>query len=241
MAFIGLETSQIPRISIGTSPFIGAGQFGRLGLVWRSKFLQNIAEMAKLMIFSCDQGAKGVEAIPAGHILPAAMVTRQKHPDFTILGSTLWESKTNYFLIDELIDSDAKIIFLHGSISDQRDLALIKPLLAKIRAGGKIPGMATHYPARTIPFINENKLDCPAILLPFNLSGEFMGDQRHVEELVDSLDYFFVAMKPLAAGKIPPNQAFPYLGEHNISAVTVGMVSEEEISETVSEAKKIFK
>ena len=68
-----------------------------------------------------------------------------------------------------------------------------------------------------------------------------MGNQKAVEKLVDSLDYFFIAMKPLAAGKISPKEAFPYLGEHNISAVTVGMVTEEEILETVTEAKKVFK
>jgi len=47
-------------------------------------------------------------------------------------------------------------------------------------------------------------------------------------------------MKSLATGKIPPNKAFPYLGQHNISALTIGMVSEEEIIETVTEAKKVF-
>ncbi|MFX1293728.1 MAG: hypothetical protein ACFFD2_02545 [Promethearchaeota archaeon] len=241
MEFIELESSQIPRISIGTSPFIGAGQFGSLGLIWRSTFLQNAELMIKLMLFSYKQGAKGVEAIPTGQILAASLQVKQIQPDFTILGSTLWESRVNYFLIDELITADAKIIFLHGSISDRRDIKLISVLLSKIRAAGKIPGMATHYPVQTINFIHQNQLDCPAILLPFNVNGEFMGDQKAVEELVNSLDYFFIAMKPLAAGKIPPKKAFSYLGEHNISAVTVGMVTEEEIIETVTEAKKVFK
>ncbi len=240
MDFIELESQQIPKISIGTSPFMGAGQFGQLGLIWRAEFLQNADKMANLMILSYKVGAKGVEAIPAGQILDAAMRAREKNPDFTILSSTLWESPANDYLIGKLIAVDAKIIFLHGSISDQRNINLIRPLLSKIRAAGKIPGMATHYPHRTIPFIHENKLDCAAILLPFNLRGEFMNDQKGVEQLVDSLDYFFVAMKPLAAGRIPPKKAFPYLGEHNISAVTVGMVTEDEIIETVGEARKIF-
>ncbi|MFX1298866.1 MAG: hypothetical protein ACFFD2_28905, partial [Promethearchaeota archaeon] len=232
---------KIPLISIGTSPFMGAGQFGSLGITWRATFFQNAELMANLMIFSYIQGAKGVEAIPTGQILTAGLQVKQKYSDFTILGSTLWESRINDFLIDELINADAKIIFLHGSISDRGDLKLIQTLLSKIRVAGKIPGMATHEPLQTINFIHQHKLDCPAILLPFNLHGAFMGNQKAVEELVDSLDYFFVAMKPLAAGKIPPQKAFPYLGEHHISAVTVGMVTEEEIMETVTEAKKVFK
>ncbi|TFG05209.1 MAG: hypothetical protein EU536_02560 [Promethearchaeota archaeon] len=240
MSYIELESKQIPRITIGTSPFMGAGQFGVIGSVWRAEFFQNAEKMAQLMIHACNQGAKGVEVIPAGAMLDAAVLAKKRCPDFAIIGSTLWEHIGNYFHIDDLVKVDSRIIFLHGSISDNRELTLIKPLLKKIRLAGKIPGIATHYPAVTIPFIHQNKLDCPAILLPFNLRGAFMGDQRAVEELVDSLDYCFVAMKSLAAGQIPPTKAFPYLGEHNISAVTVGMVSEEEITQTVSEAKKVF-
>jgi hypothetical protein len=240
MDFIQLESESIPKISLGTSPFIGAGQFGQLGQIWRLEFLHNAEKMAKLMIKCYENGAKGVEAIPAGRILDAISLAKGIYPDFTVLSSTLWESPANHYLIDKLVAADAKIIFLHGSISDQRDINLIKPLISRIRDAGKIPGIATHYPHRTIPFIHNTKLDCPAILLPFNIKGQFMGEQTTVEQLVDSLDYFFVAMKPLAAGKIPPKKAFPYLREHNISAVTVGMVSEEEIIETIAEAKKIF-
>ncbi len=240
MSFIELESQHIPRITIGTSPFMGAGQFGRMGGIWRAEFFQNAEKMAELMVHSYNQGAQGVEVIPAGAMLKAALIARDKCSDFTILGSTLWERIENYFHIDDLVEVDAKIIFLHGSISDNREYNLIRALLKKIRLAGKIPGIATHYPLRTIPFIQEKKLDCPAILLPFNLNGEFMGDQKALEELVDSLDLFFVAMKSLAAGKIPPNKAFPYLGEHNISAVTVGMVTKEEIEETVAEATKVF-
>jgi len=240
MDFIELESQKIPRITIGTSPFMGAGQFGQLGSIWRAEFFQNAEKMANLMITSYNHGAKGAEIVPAGQMIKAALKSKDKYPDFTILASTYWEKRGKDFLIDELIEVDAKIIFLHGSISDRHDLNLIQSLLSKIRTAGKIPGMATHSPLPTINFIHQHKLDCAAILLPFNLRGEFMGDQKAVEELVDSLDYFFVAMKSLAAGKIPPKKALPYLGAHNISAVTIGMVTEEEVIETVTEAKKVL-
>ncbi|MHA1264078.1 MAG: hypothetical protein ACTSRS_02485 [Candidatus Helarchaeota archaeon] len=240
MSFIELESSQIPRISIGTSPFMGAGQFGQMGLVWRTEFFHNAEKMAQLMMYGYRKGAMGAEVIPAGAILEAAQIAKNQCPNFTILGSTLWERIDNYFHIDDLIDIDAKIIFLHGSISDNREFTLIKPLLKKIRLAGKIPGIATHYPLQTIPFIMDNNLDCPAILLPFNRRGDFMGNQPALEELVDSTDFFYVAMKSLAAGKIPPQKAFSYLAEHNISAVAIGMVTEDEIDETLTEAIKFF-
>ena len=52
MDFTELEDQQIPKISIGTSPFMGAGQFGQLGLIWRTEFLHNAEKMARLMMLS---------------------------------------------------------------------------------------------------------------------------------------------------------------------------------------------
>ena len=47
-------------------------------------------------------------------------------------------------------------------------------------------------------------------------------------------------MKSLAAGRINPEEAFQYISEHNISALAIGMVTKEEISESVPAALKIF-
>ena len=57
MLFTSIEGREIPLVSIGTSPFFGAGQFGIKALSWREKFLNNPEEMAKLMMAAYDAGS----------------------------------------------------------------------------------------------------------------------------------------------------------------------------------------
>lgn len=237
--YVQLEGEKIPIITIGTSPFIGAGQFGSNAAIWRNKFLENTKEMSNLMRIANEHGAKGAEIIPIGKIPLAAQYMIEKYPDFSILGSTSWDE----LRIDLLAELKTKIVFLHGTFSDRRNKEFLERFISKIRKFGMIPGVATHEPLKTIPFILDLKLDCPAILLPFNSEGYLMGDKLKLEQLVDATGekIFFVGMKTLAAGKIKPEDAYNYIEKHNISAITVGFVSETEILETVPIALKHLK
>ena len=84
-----IEGRRVPLISIGTSPFIGAGQFGVKGLLWRSRFLHNAQAMAELMMESYELGAKGAHIIPLGDIPKAVKLVRREHPDFIVIGLSL--------------------------------------------------------------------------------------------------------------------------------------------------------
>ena len=234
--FTKLEGEKIPLVSIGTSPFIGAGQFGARAAIWRREFLENPNKMHELMDLACEKGAKGVEVIPVGKIPDAASMTMEKNLDFSVLGSTSWDS----LKIEVLSELKAKIIFVHGSFADRRNKSFLEETFAKIRKAEVIPGIATHEPLRTIPFIIESKLDCPAILVPFNAEGFIMDNKNQLEDLVDKTGdkIFYVGMKTLAAGKVPPKEAYDYISKHEISAITVGLTSKNEISETVPIALK---
>ena len=234
--FIKLEGEKIPLVTIGTSPFIGAGQFGAKATIWRREFLENAEKMHELMNFACDNGAKGAEIIPIGKIPDAAAMTMEKNSDFFVLGSTSWDS----LKIEVLSEIKAKIIFVHGSFTDKRNKTFLEETFQKIRRAGIIPGVATHEPLRTIPFILDSKLDCSAILVPFNAEGYIMGEKSRLEELVNNTgdEMFYVGMKTLAAGRIPPKVAYEYISNHKISAITVGLTSKKEISETVPIALK---
>lgn len=230
MSFLTLEAQRIPIVSIGTSPFMGAGQFEQKAYYWAQKFLNNPDLVAELLIVCAENGCNGIEMIPIGRIPEAVKLIKDRFPEFTVLGSTYWSKP---YRIDELNEYGAKIIFIHGSIADRRNIEEIEILIKKIRNCDKIPGIATHEPIKTIPFIENSGLDCPAILTPFNKLGLFMENQKELENIVDHSDKFIMGMKTLAAGRLKPKEAYKYIKEHNISAVAIGMVSEEEIKETV--------
>jgi hypothetical protein len=223
--FFTIEGVKIPLVSTGTSTFLGAGQFGYNAPIYRKKFLHNTEAILEILETCYKFGGRGIEVIPGGKICEAAKIMKDTYSDFVITGSTFPGSDP---LIDTLIDIDTKLIFVHGMISDNRNNTLIK-LLEEIAVRGVISGIATHDPISTLNYVIENSLDVKALLIPFNARGMLMGNKQKLEKLVDNTKkYAFIGMKTMAAGKLEPKEAFDYISKHNINAVTIGMVTQEE-------------
>ncbi|MHA1268271.1 MAG: hypothetical protein ACTSPY_00670 [Candidatus Helarchaeota archaeon] len=239
MVMFELNGIKLPTLMIGTSPFMGAGQFGVKGIEWRYKFLNNPNLMSELMTRAYECGALGVEMVDVGKIFEAIKLVRKKISSYTVIASTHWSNLN----IQKLVDvCKSKVIFLHGSISDKRELETINNFFDQIKEyKNVIPGIATHEPVRTIQFIQENKINCDIFLIPFNKAGFLMDDKRKLEEIVDNNSASFIAMKPLAAGRLHPDEAFEYITEHNISGAAIGLVSIKEIEETIPIAINYFK
>ncbi|MHA1230924.1 MAG: hypothetical protein ACTSRP_16390 [Candidatus Helarchaeota archaeon] len=228
---------ELPFVMIGTSPFMGAGQFGFRGLEWRAKFMNNANLMSELMIYAYELGAVGIEMLDIGKVADAIDIVCKKYSDYIVLASTHW---SNLNIKNLAVRYKSKVIFLHGNISDRRNKDMILSIFEEIRSYNVIPGIATHEPIKTIKFAQDNNLGCEIFLIPFNKIGYMMSIQKKLEDLVDKSEETFIAMKPLAAGRIKPQEAFEYLIKHNISGAAVGLVSKEEIQETVPIAVKLF-
>jgi len=236
--FNKIEGEKIPLVTAGTSPFIGAGQFGFKGLKWRETFLNNSKAMVEILEASYHAGAKGIEAIPVGKIIEATRIMVETYGDYIVTGST-YPSGDNG--IEALVEVGAKLIFVHGIISDKRDQKLIE-LLDEIDSRGIIPGIATHDPIPTIEYAIENSLNVRAFLIPFNAKGDINGNQKDLEAIVNTTKkYSFIGMKTLAAGTIDPKKAFKYISKHNIKAVTIGMVTVQEAESSTKIALKYLK
>jgi hypothetical protein len=170
-------------------------------------------------------GGRGIEAVPGGAVIDAIKIMKETHSDYVITGSTFPGPDPK---IDELIDVEAKIIFIHGMVSDKMDDRLDK-LVDEVASRGVIPGVALHNPAPTLKYTLENLPQVKAFLTPLNANGLYMGDKEALEKLVDdNKNLYFVGMKTLAAGKLEPKEAYEYISKHNICAVAIGMVTVEE-------------
>jgi putative N-acetylmannosamine-6-phosphate epimerase len=227
--FCEIKGERIPLVSVGTSPFLGAAQFGQNAKMYRKKFLNDASAMLEVLRAAYKAGARGIELIPIGKISEAANSMKDSYDDFIITGSTAPGPDP---MIDELLELDAKIIFAHGMVSDKRDNALLS-MLDDIEARGSIPGVAAHNPVSTLNYVFENVPNVKTFLIPFNASGLFMENQHKLEEIIDSRnDLAIMGMKTVAAGKISPEKAYKYISNHNIRCVTIGMVSAEEARES---------
>lgn len=111
--FVEIENQKIPLVTTGTSPFIGAGQFGKRGIRWRKRFLNKPNEMVNILEISYQSGARGIQAIPVGNILEAAKILGERYDDYVITGSTYPGKDPG---IESLIEAEAKLIFVHGMV-----------------------------------------------------------------------------------------------------------------------------
>jgi len=225
-------------VSVGTSPFLGASQFGKNARVYRRKFLNNAEAVLEILEASYEVGGRGIELVPAGKVTEAAKIMVEIHNDFIITGSTFPGPDP---LIKELAELGAKIIFAHGMVADKKDEKLEK-LINEIESMGIIPGIAAHNPVSTLEYAFENLPNVKAFLIPFNAQGMFMGDQKKLETMVNShKNHHFIGMKTLAAGKLDPKQAYEYISKYNICCTTIGMVSVDEARESTKIALKSLK
>ena len=181
--------------------------------------------MLEIMEACYKAGGRGIEAVPGGAVIDAIKIMKETHSDYVITGSTFPGPDPK---INDLIDVKAKIIFIHGMVSDKMDDKLNK-LVDEVASRGVIPGIALHKPVPTLEYALENLPQVKAFLTPLNANGLYMGDKEALEKIVDdNKDLYFVGMKTLAAGKLEPKEAYDYISKHNICAVTIGMVTVEE-------------
>lgn len=200
--------------------------------------MMNAGAMLEIMEACYEAGGRGIEAVPGGAVCKAVKIMKETHNDYVVTGSTIPGPNPN---LEDLIDVEAKVIFVHGANSDRKNETLLK-LLDDISSRGVIPGVATHNPLSTINYIFENAPDVKAFLIPFNANGFMMGNKTALEELVDTKsDCYFMAMKTLDTGRLDPEKAFEYISKHNICAVAIGMVKAEEARNVTKIALKALK
>ena len=212
-------------MSTGTSPFLGPPTFGDRANAYREKFMNNAEAMLEIMKACYEAGGRGIEAVPMGAVCKAIKIMKETYSDYVVTGSTVPGPNPN---LDDLLEVDAKIIFVHGAISDRKNEEFLR-LIDEISSRGAIPGVATHNPLSTIKYVFENAPEVKTFLIPFNANGYMMGDQKVLEELVDThKNHYFIGMKTVDTGRLEPQKAFGYISQHNICAVAIGMVEVEE-------------
>lgn len=80
--------ARIPRILLGTSPFIGAGQFGSRAQIYYEHFYKKPENIVKIVLKAVDLGVTGVQALPFRPVFRALKaVERELKERLTIVGT----------------------------------------------------------------------------------------------------------------------------------------------------------
>lgn len=142
---IQVGKAKIPRILLGTSPFVGAGQFGSRAASYYAHFYENPGNIVKIMLKAADLGVTGVQVLPYPRIFDALKAAeRELGERLTVVGTVGSDDPLGN--IRALQGFKTVAILLHGSITDKRNLREISGLLDEARAANCPVGVDTHHP-----------------------------------------------------------------------------------------------
>lgn len=233
--------TRIPRILLGTSPFIGAGQFGSRAQFYYEHFYQKPENIVKIVLKAVDLGVTGVQVLPFRPIFEALKaVERELKERLTIVGTIGPEDPLSN--IHDFQAFNTVAMLLHGEITDRRNSTEILELLNKVHVAGCLAGLVTHKPLSTLNWLPKTDLDIDLLMVPFNKSGMFMdADPMKIGETIKKLGKPIIGKKVLAAGYLPPKDALTYVAQSGcIDIVALGVASEQEAKETFTAAAEAF-
>jgi len=233
--------ARIPRVLLGTSPFIGSGQFGSRAALYHSHFYRNPQNIVEIILKAVDLGVMGIQALAFRPIFSALKaVEREVKERLTIVGTIGPDDPLSD--IREFEGSNTVAMLLHGEITDSRDLRRISGLLNNVHAAGCLAGLATHKPFSTLNWLLKVGLDIDLLMLPFNKLGMFMdADPMRVAGAIKRLGKPVIGKKVLAAGYLSPQEALDYVVQMGcVDLVALGVASEREVEETFTAAAMAF-
>lgn len=231
---------EIPRILLGTSPFIGASQFGHRSRLYQLDLYNHPENILKIIRKSYDLGVKGIQLIPYPPVVKALKWAQDEGCVINIVGTVRPDQEEEDIkLLSEL---GASSMLLHAVITDKYDWNFMERNLQLIADERAVAGLVTHLPFRT----TEKLLESPVLdlfqifMFPVNQLGYLMdcdtyGAEKRAEirEMTLKLNKTVIAKKIMAAGILKPDDAFNYLKTLDyVDMVALGIASEEEAQET---------
>ncbi|MEM2990807.1 MAG: hypothetical protein QXQ02_06460, partial [Halobacteria archaeon] len=161
---------RVPRVLLGCSPFIGAGQFGTRAYEYYKHFYLQPENIKRVVQKCIDLGINAVQPIGYRRILePIASAMKEANVELFILGSAGVEDIAEE--IELMLGLNAKCIVIHANLV-YGNLAGIKRHLREIKARGILTGIATHNPGIEIPAAEEIE-EVDVILAPLNKLGRY--------------------------------------------------------------------
>ncbi|HML06152.1 MAG TPA: hypothetical protein VK426_10295 [Methanobacterium sp.] len=237
---IKIKDKEIPRALLGTSPFIGAAQFGHRARLYQLDLYNQPENITKIIKKSYELGITGIQLVPYEPVVKALKWAMDEGCEMNIIGTVRPECENDD--IELLNELEASSMLIHGVLTDKLDYNFLGDMLENISQTGAIAGLATHRPFNS----TKNLLKSPIIdlfdiyMVPVNKTGYLMDtdffmekERAELRELITKIDKTIIAKKTMAAGIMTPNDAFDYLKTLDyVDLMTVGIASESEAEET---------
>ncbi|MCX8204354.1 MAG: hypothetical protein N3H31_01690 [Candidatus Nezhaarchaeota archaeon] len=229
-----------PWLMVGTSPFIGAGQFGGRALEYLQVFYGRPWRVAEVLTEALSSGAQAIQALSEWYIVEAVSKVRSMGWDVEVWASLPMRGVKE--ALASFAKVDAKAIAVHGSVVDSMNLRVISEQLSLVKEQGFKAGLALHTPARSLNWVLRTKLKVDFLMIPLNKLGVFMdAPPPKIHELASKVGVPVVAMKVLAAGLLSPAEGVGFiLSLSPPPSMAIGVASVEEARRTFREASSLL-
>lgn len=237
---IKIKDAEIPRTLLGTSPFIGAAQFGHRARLYQLDLYNQPENITKIIKKSYELGITGIQLVPYEPVVKALKWAIEEGCELNIVGTVRPECENED--IDLLNELEASSMLIHGAVTDQLDYDFLAKKLDDINQTGAISGLVTHRPFNTTKSLIESSILnlFETYMVPVNKTGYLMDtdvfmdkERSELRDLIKNIDKKIIAKKTMAAGILTPNDAFDYLKTLDyVDLMTVGIASEAEADET---------
>jgi hypothetical protein len=244
-----VEGQAFSRLMLGHNPFIGGSYMSQARSRLYQETLSSAEAVEPIIVAAIRAGARGmmmgVTSDKDQYIMRALQNAVQKTgvevPTFVILPLDFAPHAAALRAVD------CKVCLLHGQVTDAlyvKAQNTMKPEFAdfakRCRDLGFLPGMSTHNGGETIPAAEP--FDIAVINTPVNkLAWRMCPCEEQVLGAIRRTKKRVVAMKPLAMGRLAPQEGMDYVCRlPDLDGIVVGIGHAYEIDETFAIARSIW-
>ncbi|WP_321210969.1 hypothetical protein [Methanothermobacter sp. DP] len=237
---VSVNGIELPEAFLGSAPFTAAPYFGHRSRLYEMDLKRKPENIAEVIMGAYDVGVRGFQVIPENQVLEALEMVRDAGCDLTLMGTVRHEHFEED--LETLSQLGSTAVLLDEHYTDLLPASRVSELLDEVE--GMLRGLATTMPRKTTGRLIDEGIDnFELYMVPINRLGYmtdfpvFLEDERmELGKLLDELGKTVVAEKVLAAGIIPPSEAFKFIESlEYVDMVAVGVASVSEAGETFRE------
>jgi len=232
-----LGSAAIPVVLVGSSPFIGAGQFGAKAFEYQARFVfkpQHVAEVVRTCV---REGFVGLHLLDYPWVVEGVREVQREYGELVVTATLAAERLTPS---SGLLRLEPVVLMAHAMWVDGASPEELQRIRERLEEYCDVVGFATHQPKRLLDLAAVLP---PVVFLPYN--AEYPVSRQIADRLValrKQRRVAFFAMKPLAAGRLKPEEAFRFVYKNPaIATAAVGIAELPRDLESLRVAVRIYK
>ena len=245
-----IEGKTFSKLLLGHNPFLGYSYISQArARTYKERFADPEA-IERIIVKSIEMGVRGMMASVNGAfeepykraLRGAADKTGVLLPTIMIVNRGFEEHLETYR------ELNCQVMLVHGQLTDALYIKAqnsMQPefaeILQRIRGEGFVPAMSTHNGGETIPAADS--FDAVAVNTPINkIMWRMCPCEEMVLKAIRSTGKKVIAMKPLAMGRIAPQEGMDYICRlPDVDGIVVGIGHEYEAEETFGAARDVLR